>query len=153
MGYGKRAQLAKTNPLANAPTLDQLTEAMLGRGSAPIVASDGTIQLGNFTLTFPAAVGTTTLSIPITSGSSSYIAEKNEIILTRLSPDPGALPLGPQVWEDSWLMLPAGGADHHYRNLFTGETVAAVRWEGRAVLALGEVFANFPVALLASFLQ
>ena len=71
--------------------------------------------------------------------------------LTRLIPDPGALPLGPRVWEDSWLTLPAGGsANHRYRNLFTGESVAAMRQEGRTVLALGEVFANFPLALLAS---
>ena len=71
--------------------------------------------------------------------------------LTRLIPDPGALPLGPRVWEDSWLTLPAGdSANHRYRNLFTGESVAAVRREGRVVLALGEVFANFPIALLAS---
>jgi len=71
--------------------------------------------------------------------------------LTYLIPDPGALPLGPRVWEDSWLTLPAGGsANHRYRNLFTGESVAAMRQEGRTVLALGEVFANFPLALLAS---
>lgn len=50
MGYSKRIQLAKTNPLANAPTLDQLTEAMLGRGSTSLVASDGKIRAGNFTL-------------------------------------------------------------------------------------------------------
>ena len=71
--------------------------------------------------------------------------------LTRLIPDPGALPLGPRVWEDSWLTLPAGGSvSHRYRNLFTGESVAAMRQEGRTVLALAEVFANFPIALLAS---
>jgi (1->4)-alpha-D-glucan 1-alpha-D-glucosylmutase len=68
--------------------------------------------------------------------------------LTRLVPNPQTLPLGPQVWEDSWLTLSTSGANSCYRNLFTGELLTAVSREGRDTLALAEVFANFPVALL-----
>ncbi|MGH7965708.1 MAG: malto-oligosyltrehalose synthase, partial [Candidatus Binatia bacterium] len=68
--------------------------------------------------------------------------------LTRLIPDPQTLPLGPPVWGDSWLTLHAASTNHHYRNLFTGERVTAVNRDGTMALALGEVFADFPVALL-----
>ncbi len=68
--------------------------------------------------------------------------------LTRRIPDPHVPPVGPQVWEDSWLTVPPTSADHSYRNLFTGETVEAVGQDGRMVLALDKVLANFPVALL-----
>lgn len=70
--------------------------------------------------------------------------------LTRLIPDPHMLPLSSQVWEDSWLLLPSTRAGYHYRNLFTGESIAAINRDGKMMLALGEVFANFPVALLES---
>lgn len=70
-------------------------------------------------------------------------------LLTRLMPDPHVLPIGPQIWEGSWLTVPPSDAGHGYRNLFTGETVGAVNQEGRMMLALDKVFADFPVALLA----
>jgi (1->4)-alpha-D-glucan 1-alpha-D-glucosylmutase len=54
-----------------------------------------------------------------------------------------ALPLG-QAWKDWSLQLPAE-LHGSYRNIFTGETIAA---EG--VLPLAEVFAAFPVAVLAT---
>jgi (1->4)-alpha-D-glucan 1-alpha-D-glucosylmutase len=70
-------------------------------------------------------------------------------LLTQLSPDPSVLPIGPQIWEDSWLTVPPSDAGYGYRNLFTGEAVEAVEREGRMMLALDKVLANFPVALLA----
>jgi (1->4)-alpha-D-glucan 1-alpha-D-glucosylmutase len=70
--------------------------------------------------------------------------------LTRLTPNPHTPPLGPQVWQESWLSLPATTHGGRYSNLFTGESVTAVSREGRSMLALGDVFAHFPVALLAA---
>ncbi len=70
--------------------------------------------------------------------------------LTSLVSHPGPMPLGSPVWGDSWLVLPVT-ADHlRYRNLFTGEFVTPVHREGQAMLALDEVFATFPIALLAT---
>lgn len=69
-------------------------------------------------------------------------------LLARLIPDPRTLPLGPQVWDDTWLMLPADSLHYRFRNLFTGEVVGTVNRDGQAALAVGEVFASFPVALL-----
>jgi (1->4)-alpha-D-glucan 1-alpha-D-glucosylmutase len=68
--------------------------------------------------------------------------------LTHLIPDPQTLPLGSQVWNDTWLALPADNLERRYHNLFTGEAVTPVGQHGKAGLLLGEVFANFPVALL-----
>jgi (1->4)-alpha-D-glucan 1-alpha-D-glucosylmutase len=67
---------------------------------------------------------------------------------TRLLPEPLAPPLGPTVWPETWLLLPPSFSAGRYCNLFTGESIAAVPREGGLALALGEVFANFPVALL-----
>jgi (1->4)-alpha-D-glucan 1-alpha-D-glucosylmutase len=68
--------------------------------------------------------------------------------LARLIPDAHVLPIGPQIWADAWLTVPPTGAGPCYRNLFTGEMVEAVNQEGRMMLALDKVFADFPVALL-----
>ena len=70
--------------------------------------------------------------------------------VTRLTPHPSALPLGSPVWGDSWLALPAVDGNPRYRHLFTGEFVTPVRREGKAMLALEEVCAHFPLALLAT---
>ena len=44
------------------------------------------------------------------------------LLLTRLLLGEGQLPLGPGVWQDTQLLLPAGLASS-YRNVFTGETL------------------------------
>jgi len=58
-----------------------------------------------------------------------------------------ALPLGAEVWSNT--ILPLAGGTRHYRNLFTGETLAAIDWNGAPALRLADILANFPVALLA----
>ncbi len=63
----------------------------------------------------------------------------------RLLGDRNILPLGPGVWGDTTLELPAKLAGKRWRNVFTGECQAAA-----SRLALGQVLAHFPVALLAS---
>lgn len=65
--------------------------------------------------------------------------------LTQLPEGP---PIGEEVWQDSYVVLPDWTAGQCYRNIFTGETVAAVEREGAVVLPLSEVFASFPIALL-----
>ena len=70
--------------------------------------------------------------------------------LTRLISDPHLLPLGAEIWGDTWLTLPSSPASQRYHNLFTGGSLVPVYREGAPMLALGEVFAKFPVACLTS---
>jgi (1->4)-alpha-D-glucan 1-alpha-D-glucosylmutase len=68
--------------------------------------------------------------------------------LTAGPTDGGArLPLGRDVWGDTWVGLPAelGGA---YVDAFTGAAVAAVPREGGASLDVADLLAQFPVALM-----
>lgn len=71
-------------------------------------------------------------------------------LLAQVIPDPATPPIGPEVWCDSWALLPPGWNSRCYQNVFTGETVKALPTNGGLRLALGEVFANFPVALLTA---
>jgi (1->4)-alpha-D-glucan 1-alpha-D-glucosylmutase len=68
-------------------------------------------------------------------------------LLTRLAA-PGALPLGPDAWGDSFLFLPAGGAGRLWQNVFTGEVITARERDGQPGLELAQLFALFPAALL-----
>lgn len=67
---------------------------------------------------------------------------------TELVQQPGDLPLGEEVWRDSFVALPFETAGAEYKNIFTDAAVKAVERRGAAVLGLGEVFTHFPVALL-----
>ncbi|MBI2001206.1 MAG: malto-oligosyltrehalose synthase [candidate division NC10 bacterium] len=63
--------------------------------------------------------------------------------------DTGArLPLGREVWGDTWVVLPEEVPRGSYTNLFTGAEVQAVEHDGGARLAVGDLLAEFPVALL-----
>lgn len=53
-------------------------------------------------------------------------------------------PVGPEVWGDTWMEVPAG----RYRNVFTGEDLVAEEREGTSGLPLAAVLGHFPVALL-----
>jgi (1->4)-alpha-D-glucan 1-alpha-D-glucosylmutase len=66
----------------------------------------------------------------------------------RLIENEKGLPLGPAVWAETRLLLPPEGTTGRYRNLFTGEILLPVEAEGCRSLALAEIFATFPVALL-----
>jgi maltooligosyltrehalose synthase len=57
-------------------------------------------------------------------------------------------PTGSEIWKDTVLTLPHSRAGNSFRNVFTGETVAAVHHKGEAALEAGEVLKNFPVTLL-----
>ena len=58
------------------------------------------------------------------------------------------LPLGAAAWGADMLVLPDASAGQSYRNLLTGEEIVTVEIENTVGLALAEVLANFPVALL-----
>jgi maltooligosyltrehalose synthase len=57
--------------------------------------------------------------------------------------DRGRVPLGRTTWQDTRIILP-GPAQHHFINLFTGQSCAL---HGDAIRAV-DVFAEFPVAVL-----
>jgi (1->4)-alpha-D-glucan 1-alpha-D-glucosylmutase len=67
---------------------------------------------------------------------------------SRLIRDTSGLPLGPDVWQDTRIEQPFDAAASRYRNIFTGEVLGLVEREGRPSLALQDILAVFPVALL-----
>jgi (1->4)-alpha-D-glucan 1-alpha-D-glucosylmutase len=56
-------------------------------------------------------------------------------------------PMGAEVWKETRLSVP-GEPGREFRNLFTDETVTTAGAQGKAVLRLADVFADFPVAAL-----
>jgi (1->4)-alpha-D-glucan 1-alpha-D-glucosylmutase len=68
-------------------------------------------------------------------------------LVTRLMPQVGDLPLGEAVWNDTLLPLPEVTPGQRFRNVFTGEEVAASPDMGGSLRA-ADIFQNFPVALL-----
>ncbi len=61
----------------------------------------------------------------------------------------GGPPAGAPVWRDTRIVSRAIEADAKYRNVFTGETVAARVSDGGAAIDVAAALAVFPVALLA----
>ena len=57
-------------------------------------------------------------------------------------------PLGMEVWGDSSITMPSEIVEERFRNIFTGEMVDTTDRDGKSKLILGQVFANFPVAML-----
>ena len=57
-------------------------------------------------------------------------------------------PLGRELWGSSSIVIPEEIPDDEFRNIFTGETASVVQRNDQRVLIVGEVFANFPVAML-----
>ena len=57
-------------------------------------------------------------------------------------------PLGMEVWGDSSIAIPNEIIGERFRNIFTGEMVEVIGRDGKNRLILGQVFANFPVAML-----
>jgi (1->4)-alpha-D-glucan 1-alpha-D-glucosylmutase len=60
-------------------------------------------------------------------------------------------PVGPEIWSDTEILLPAQARGTHFRNLFTGETVAVRSTDepgGGCLLPVATVLSQFPVAVL-----
>ena len=70
--------------------------------------------------------------------------------LTRILRSVDEKPFGNELWQDTTIPIPDEIQPKAYYNIFTGETITAVERDGAMHLRLGEVFANFPVALLSS---
>ncbi|HMA11641.1 MAG TPA: hypothetical protein VKO83_07115, partial [Steroidobacteraceae bacterium] len=60
----------------------------------------------------------------------------------------GRLPLGDTVWGDTWVELPPERVHAQWTNVLTGQTVVTQRLGESQGLALAQVFATFPYALL-----
>jgi (1->4)-alpha-D-glucan 1-alpha-D-glucosylmutase len=70
-------------------------------------------------------------------------------LLTATAPD-GQLPLGKDVWKETTLQFIGINAGCRFRNVFTGEVLAAGGKAGVGLLKGAEIFGRFPVALLVS---
>lgn len=69
-------------------------------------------------------------------------------LLSGVVADPQVAPVGTAVWSQTWLGLPDPLAGRAYRNVFTGEVLAADGTDDTPSLLLGDILAHFPVALL-----
>jgi hypothetical protein len=67
---------------------------------------------------------------------------------TRLVGNRDELPLGIELWQGTRVVIPIENEGVRYRNVFTGETLEPKRQKGGGVLLLGDLLADFPVALL-----
>jgi (1->4)-alpha-D-glucan 1-alpha-D-glucosylmutase len=67
---------------------------------------------------------------------------------SRLIGDSSDLPLGAKVWRDTRIIQPFDSATSSYRNIFTGEILDLEQQGGQLSLALKDILAHFPAALL-----
>jgi (1->4)-alpha-D-glucan 1-alpha-D-glucosylmutase len=67
--------------------------------------------------------------------------------VARLLQDGHAAPLGEAVWQDTTLLVPGPHRHRGWRNVLTGAPILAAE-DGQTTLAMAELFAHFPVALL-----
>jgi (1->4)-alpha-D-glucan 1-alpha-D-glucosylmutase len=71
-------------------------------------------------------------------------------LVARLTENGAELPLGGRIWGDTRLILPTDLPEGSYRNVFTGGVVHPSPTGGGLALVVGEILAEFPVALLVS---
>jgi (1->4)-alpha-D-glucan 1-alpha-D-glucosylmutase len=71
-------------------------------------------------------------------------------LFTSLLPTARALPLGPEIWRDTALVLPETERGASFRNVFTGEPLKPQQKVAEARFALSDVLRHFPVALLVA---
>jgi (1->4)-alpha-D-glucan 1-alpha-D-glucosylmutase len=63
-------------------------------------------------------------------------------LISNLLNDFDVPPIGPQIWQDTQVVLPPGEAGKQYRNVFTGEVL-----EPAVELNVSQILSEFPVAL------
>jgi (1->4)-alpha-D-glucan 1-alpha-D-glucosylmutase len=80
------------------------------------------------------------------AGEQTAIAAAARFFLRLKSPGP--LPVGPEVWGDSVLVLPSGVPPGTYRDVLTGRRVESARRKSAHVLPLAEVFGTLTAVLL-----
>jgi (1->4)-alpha-D-glucan 1-alpha-D-glucosylmutase len=69
-------------------------------------------------------------------------------LMARLLQNTDAAPLGETVWQDTTLLVPGPRPPRGWRNLFTGAPSRCAAEDGQSTLAVAELLAHFPVALL-----
>jgi (1->4)-alpha-D-glucan 1-alpha-D-glucosylmutase len=69
-------------------------------------------------------------------------------LTARLTGSGSRFPLGKEIWDDTVVAAPATLPPGPYRNLYTGALVNPTEREGKLVLAVADLFAEFPLALL-----
>ncbi len=70
---------------------------------------------------------------------------------SRLIKEASGLAMGPDVWQDTKILQPFDPPESRYRNIFTGEVLSLDQQNGGLSLALQNILAVFPVALLERF--
>ncbi len=68
--------------------------------------------------------------------------------VVRLTGGAERMPVGPEVWKDTRLLLADGRPGERYRNVFTGEVITVGEHDGKACLWLRDVLHVLPCALL-----
>jgi len=81
------------------------------------------------------------------AGAEEALAIAPRLLAKRLGAA-DVLPLGAATWGDELLALPGAPAGRRYRDIFTDEIHSVVERDGVVGLALAELLAHFPVALL-----
>ncbi|MGE3979568.1 MAG: malto-oligosyltrehalose synthase, partial [Nitrospira sp.] len=69
-------------------------------------------------------------------------------LVVSLTGDAMTVPVGSDVWGDTYVAVPSWRPDSIYRNLFAGERLPTQTVEGRQMLPMADVLCEFPVALL-----
>jgi (1->4)-alpha-D-glucan 1-alpha-D-glucosylmutase len=69
-------------------------------------------------------------------------------LLVSLTPDGTQPPLGGAVWQDTTLLLPRVDPALRWHNIFTGERLVPIEQQEQLSLAVGDVLAHCPIALL-----
>jgi (1->4)-alpha-D-glucan 1-alpha-D-glucosylmutase len=80
-------------------------------------------------------------------GGKEALAVAPRLLARRLG-ELDALPLGAVAWGDALMAVPGAAVGRRYRNIFTDEVTVVLERDGTAGLALAELLAHFPVALL-----
>jgi (1->4)-alpha-D-glucan 1-alpha-D-glucosylmutase len=68
--------------------------------------------------------------------------------LTRMIKDVSEMPLGRDVWGETFVLVPDDISGNAFHNIFTGEKIEGIDRNGKRRLPIGQVFANYPVAVL-----
>ena len=69
-------------------------------------------------------------------------------LVARLLNDREIPPIGPELWEDTHLLVPSCPCSASYRNAFTGDAVEVQKAGNGAQIAIAKALATFPVAVL-----
>ena len=70
------------------------------------------------------------------------------ILVKGLCQKTETFPFGPNVWEDTRMIVPSWKPASCYQNLLTGEILSSIETEGKQSLRLADVMGSCPVALL-----